>query len=103
MAHLVKPWAATPDERLTVESNLRELIGRFLRRVNYLDPQSADSWRIKAHAGVDQASMGIEFHWDRNRSELKWMMAGEREGVAAGFDQTEADLRNNPVQPAQVP
>ncbi len=47
--------------------------------------------------------MGIELHWGRGRSELKWITAGEREGVAAVFDQTEADLRNDRVQPVQVP
>jgi len=103
MAHLVKPWAATPDERLTVESNLRGLIGQILQRVNYLDPDTSDPWRIKAHAGFDQASMGIELHWDHGGSELKWIMAGEREGLALVFDQTEADLRNDRVQPVQVP
>jgi hypothetical protein len=47
--------------------------------------------------------MGIELHWDRSHSELKWIMAGEREGVAAVFDQTDADLRNDQVQPSPVP
>src|ERR1700674_4290433 len=103
MSQVVTPWAGTPDERRTVESRLRGMVGRFLRRVNYLDPDTADPWRIKAHPGFDAASMGVEFHWDAGANELKWMMEGEHEGVAVVFDQTPADLSKDRTKSVPVP
>jgi hypothetical protein len=86
-----------------VESRLRGMVGRSLRRVNYLDPGTAKPWRVKAYPGFDGASMGVELHWEASANELKWMMEGEREGVAVVFDQTPADLSKDRTKSVPVP
>lgn len=104
MSQVVTPWAGTPDERRTVESRLLGMVGRFLRRVNYLDPHTSGPWRIKAHPGFDGASMGVELHWEASDNELKWMTDGEREGVAVVFDQTPAEQATPPSgNPVRAP
>jgi len=103
MSQVVTPWAGTPDERRTVEARLRGMVGRSLRGVNYLDPDTSDPWRIKAHPGFDAASMGVELHWEASDTELKWMMEGELEGVGVVFDQTPADLSKDRTKSAPVP
>lgn len=103
MSLVVMPWAGTPDERRSVESRLRGMVGRSLRRVNYLDPDTSDPWRIKAHPGLDAASMGVELHWKAGDTEVKWMMEGEREGLAVVFDQTPADLSKDRTKSAGLP
>jgi hypothetical protein len=47
--------------------------------------------------------MGVELHWEAGDTELKWMMAGEREGLAVVFDQTSADLSKDQTKSAPVP
>jgi hypothetical protein len=71
--------------------------------VNYLDPETADPWRIKAHPGFDGASMGVELHWEASANELKWIMEGEREGLAVVFDQTPEDLSRDRTKSMPVP
>lgn len=47
--------------------------------------------------------MGVEIAWDDGTCEFKWLMRGEREGLAVVFDPTAADLERDRVRAVSLP
>jgi hypothetical protein len=98
VSEIIEPWAASPGDRQALERRLGSLVGRALESVAYLDPQTSAPWRIKHHKGFDEASMGIVLRTDRGTLALKWLMKGEREGLAVVLDAEESDFQLDRVK-----
>ena len=95
MSEVIESWATTHSERTKFESQVRALIGRSPSDVAYLDPAGSDPWRIKYHRGFDEASMGVELRSAEGWFGLRWLMHGEREGLALVLNQTVPDLQRD--------
>jgi hypothetical protein len=52
----------------------------------------------QGHKGFDEASMGIVLRTDRGTLAIKWLMNGEREGLAVVLDAEESDLQRHRLQ-----
>ena len=81
---------------------MNSLVGRSIDDVGYLIPDTSDTWRIKHHRGFDEASMGIDLRLDRGTCEMKWLMHGEREGLALVLDPDESDYQRDRVKRVPV-